>query len=165
MNSKWTPEELELLKKHYGTMTAKKLQTRFMPGHTIESIRQTAYTMRVTKQTGHTSHVNSPTYNEAEIQYIKNHYTGKPKSAKAIAEITGRTHRAIQAKVQKLGIATPQAQKQWSAKEDQLLKQYYGKMQIEDLIRTHMPNRSKMAVYRRACTLGLTHKQSKTKGG
>ena len=90
---RWTKEEIELLRKYYGTMTREELRDKYLPNRTIPTIAQKARELKLTRQT--------PPWTDAENTKLMQGWTEFPKD-RILKSLPGRTWTQCRNQVNKL---------------------------------------------------------------
>jgi len=139
---KWTVEEEDLVREFYYTYGPIYLAR--LLGRSKDAVRAHAKYIRAVKPR---------IWSAREIETLKREY-GKHgrKSNRILAGLLGRSKRAIEHKINMLGLATPP--KKWSKRELKLLHDHFGTMPIDELARKI--GRNKDAVTSMASVHGLT---------
>ena len=100
------------------------------------------------------------TYTQEEIEWLKNNYA-KAEWDDIFEHIPNRTKTQIISKTSKLGIkriGVPCSV--YSQEEDDTIRKYYNALPIDEIIRDHLPGRTKSSIISRASIIGV-HKQGR----
>jgi hypothetical protein len=145
----WTLREIEILERHYRTMSASDIQQRFLPHRTLNAIRNTASAIKA----GKWLHCE---WDEGEIEILRVHYplegTGCSK------RLPKRTPGAVRAKAYEIGLTT-----HWPEEDIEILRRTYpdggSRASAEKL-----PWRSLSAIRSKVQVLGLRYHRRKGDG-
>lgn len=108
---KWTEQEIEILKQHYGTMPRKELQKQYLPNRSIPTIAQKAKSLNLT-------YVFQP-WSDDENKILMENWTIMPKK-RLLNMLSGRTWTQCRNQVNKLkqaGKWIPQERRNYAAIE------------------------------------------------
>lgn len=139
---RWTAEEIELLRRHYGTMPAKQVQAQYLPDRTLKSVEMKAEKLGITAPASYERW----TDDERQTLIDNIHMSTQELQAKFFPNktyfsIAGARLRIKKPKTYPAGKTARQA-KPWTKAELNALITHYGTMPIEKLRDKYIPNRS-----------------------
>ena len=154
-NTKWTEEEIKILKDNFGKIPNNEL-AELIPNRTEKAIVVRARQLQLTGPRGHYQK-----WTDEEIAILKEYY---PKEGLKVAErLPNRTWRAVRQEAKELGVNT--RRHFWTEEEDNILREHYpheGSKTIQ-----YLPNHTKGSMVLHAMKLGLKYegkKQDKVSG-
>lgn len=146
---RWTSSEDEILREHYGTESGQALLPSLLPGRSLSSIINRAYSLGLAE-------CEKQRWTKEEDSILKYYSHSLPLDWKSIKkEIPDRTNNAIATRMRVLGLPMGNMYRDWSDEEDEILRKHYtdkkGIQHLCDLL----PGRSNTAIYERARKIGL----------
>lgn len=145
-NSRWTNDEIDILKEYYPTESMRVLFSKLPRHANPQSIVGKAYKLGIKKKLGR--------WTSEELKLLKEKY--KTTSAKELYELFGGNHSilAVRTKARKTGLASNLF---WTPNEDQILKENYAHctfLEIQNLL----PNKTSNAIMAHARKLNIKSK-------
>lgn len=142
--SSWTRENEELLIANFPHMSNEELQQKFFPDRPVRGIESHAKLLGLHKANGR--------WNPKDDQILIDNF-GKMNCIEIREQLLPQWSVAtIRQHVKELGLQT---REMWSDNELELLRKYYVELETDELIRTHLPNRSYGSILDKAHSLGL----------
>lgn len=145
-NPNWSKEEDEFLISNYKNgdknYILSVLSRRNWTGITVRANKLMVYRLNY--------------FTESEVCFLKNNWDTM--SSKQIAEHIGRSVGVVKNKLINVGIIR---QEQWSEEDCEILKEYFGKYDIEYIATNILKNRTKSSIYHQCQWLGLSKKTNR----
>jgi len=140
----WTPQEDDILKKHYENLSLDEL-TELLPGRTTTAMRD-----RAGKILG--LYRRSRPWSREEDEILQQYY-GKISRDEIVDLLPGRPWTAIRDRASKtLGLMLKKPISRWTQREDAILKEYYATTPLKKLMKM-LPGRTRGAVESRVSNL------------
>jgi hypothetical protein len=140
-NPNWTKEELKILYDFYETGTVKELEN-LLPNRNFQGIRIKANRLDLHRLNY---------FKEEEIEFIKDNYQNM--SSREIAKILNRHFGNIEQKAREMGFIK---QEFWTQDDSNILKDSFGKYDVEYISNNILKNRTKSSIYHQCQILGLS---------
>lgn len=156
LQTKWTDEEIEFIKKHYKEMSDAVIGEKL--GRSIASVMKKRVSLGLTKDQSSVAterRKRADEWTSFEETFLKKNYGIM--SVEEISDFLGRSEKGVEKKAQTLGLTL---RKTWSEKEDEVLREYVNRMSVYEL--SYMLNRSVKAIKHRVLELGLTTNNHRT---
>lgn len=141
--AEWTLREDRLLERHYGSMSARELQRRFLKERSLHAVRMRAKGLGLSRRIVHRA------WAARERALVRRDYL-RPGGLKRLVQALGRTHVTISSEARRLGLYR-RRDDSWTAQEDAVLFRLYAAHGTN----TPIEGRSKEAIRIRAEKLGL----------
>jgi hypothetical protein len=145
----WTPVQIQVLKRYYGTIPRKVLIARYLPDRSVKQLDFKAGRLGL-RQRRPTTHA----WSAQNLTRLRQHYGTMPNAVLRSRHFPRVSIRAIVHRARRLGLRSKEPR--WTAAEDRLVKRHYGRLRNATLAANHLPNRTPQAVQGRAAKLGLT---------
>ncbi len=145
----WTPVEIDLLKKHYGTMPRQELIARYLQNRSVKQVDFKAGKLGLRRRRPATR-----SWSVQDLQLLRQHYGTMPNVALRSRFFPRVSLKAIVHRARRLGVRSREPA--WTAAEDRLVKLHFGRVSYAELAASYLPHRTRSAVEGRAAKLGLT---------
>lgn len=156
----WAPDELEILNRHAGTMTAREIHNEYLPKRTPKTIRNKVRQLGI--RAGETPE--KAIWTDGDVMFLRENFENMPVAE--IAKRLDRTPEAVRARavILKLNKKQPHraatyVRSTWSDHEDAVLINHAGTLTTREIRDRFMPERTIGCVQHRIQTLGLTRKK------
>ena len=150
---RWTEQEVEYLKQHYGVKSAREIAETL--GRPLNGLHSKAETLGLDGKRGHWSSTGKRVgaWTDEEIKFLQENYLDL--GAEECANQLGRTKAAVHGKIRQVGGGRPSIgpKVEWSEKDLDFLRENYQALSWEELV--EKLGRTEQAVQVRASMLGL----------
>nr|WP_300312715.1 hypothetical protein [Halomonas sp.] len=153
-HAEWTLAELELLERHFHSMTVTALHQRYFPERTLAAVRRMAGKLGLKKYSVQREY-DQPAWTEEEWQLVAKHYPALKAPEIQRRFLPHRSVIAIRAAAKKLGLRAFDTHP-WTEMDEVLLRRFYP-LGGTELVHQYLPNRTFEAIKARALAKGIEY--------
>lgn len=145
----WTLKEESQLRKNSCTHTISELKEKFFPDKSKTSIREKC------RENNLEYKYSVPFWTEQEVLLLRKKC--KEHSIRELSEnfFPDRDYLSVKGKLNRMGLSAVSESKKWTARENEILRNFYPMLSNEKIQEEYLPHRTKVAIKDQAYSLGL----------